>query len=150
SYDPTDAASTLQAAGWTKNGQGLWAKNGQVPTIRWMVNTGNKRRADTQALMIPALAKAGFKVVADNADADTVFQKRLPALDYDLAMYINVASPDPTVTSIMACDQIPTAANGNKGQNFTGWCSEDATKLMHESDAELDETKRVDQIHQIG
>jgi peptide/nickel transport system substrate-binding protein len=149
SYNPTDAASMLQAAGWTKQG-GMWAKDGKVPTIRWMVNTGNKRRADTQALMIPLLKQAGFNVVADNADAATVFQKRLPSLDYDLAMYINTAAPDPTVTSIMSCGQIPTAANGNKGQNSVGWCDQAATDLMAKSDAELDENARVDEIHQIG
>ena len=50
-----------------------------------MENTGNKRREDTQAEFIPLLAKQGFKVVTDNSDADTMFQKRLPAGDYDLA-----------------------------------------------------------------
>ena len=105
-----------------------------------MVNTGNKRREDTQALMIPDFAAKGFKVVADNSDADTVFQKRLPALDYDLAMYIQTASPDPTVTGIMSCDKIPSAANNNQGQNQTGCCNEDASKLMTESDRTIDET----------
>ena len=34
----------------------LGQPDGNVPTIRWMVNTGNKRREDTQALMIPDFA----------------------------------------------------------------------------------------------
>ena len=151
SYDPTGAEKILTDAGWKKDGSGMWAdKTGNVPTIRWMVNSGNKRREDAQALMIPEFKKAGFNVVADDADSATVFQKRLPSLDYDLAMYITTASPDPTVTAIMACDQIPSPANDNKGQNSAGWCNEDATKLMAESDRELDQTKREDQIHKIG
>jgi ABC-type transport system substrate-binding protein len=64
-------------------------------------------------------------------------------------MYINVAAPDPTVTTIMACDFIPTPENPS-GQNDSGWCNEDATKVMHASDAELDENARVDEIHQVG
>ncbi len=64
-------------------------------------------------------------------------------------MYIQVTAPDPTVTTIMACDFIPTPENPS-GQNSSGWCNEDATKVMHASDAELDETKRVDEIHQVG
>jgi peptide/nickel transport system substrate-binding protein len=151
SYDPTGAAKILTDAGWKKDGSGMWVgADGKVPTIRWMVNTGNKRREDTQALMIPELKKAGFNVVADNADSATVFQKRLPALDYDLAMYISTAQPDHTQTSILSCDQIPTPANGNKGQNYTGWCNQAATALMVKSDQELDVTKRIDEIHQIG
>jgi peptide/nickel transport system substrate-binding protein len=151
SYDPAAAEKLLTDNGWTKGSDGFWADaSGNVPSIRWMVNTGNKRREDTQALMIPDFAAKGFKVVADNSDADTVFQKRLPALDYDLAMYINTASPDPTVTSIMSCDSVPSAANNNQGQNSVGWCNEDASKLMTESDQTIDETQRADQIHQIG
>ena len=62
-----------------------------------MVNTGNTRRESAQAYLIPLLAEAGFKVVADNCEAlPCVFETRLPALDYDLAMYISTVAPDPT------------------------------------------------------
>jgi peptide/nickel transport system substrate-binding protein len=150
SYDPAAAEKLLTDNGWAKGADGLWAKDGKVPQIRWMVNTGNKRREDTQALMIPDFAAKGFKVVADNSDADTVFQKRLPALDYDLAMFISTASPDPSVTSSMSCGQIPSAENNNQGASLSGYCNEEASALMDKSDAELDENKRVEEIHQIG
>ena len=147
--DPAAGEKALTDGGYKKNSDGMWEKDGKVPEIRWMVNAGNKRREDTQALMIPEFKKAGFNVVPDNCDAACVFQKRLPALDYDLGMYIQTASPDPTVTSILACESIPTVSGG-AGQNNSGWCNEDATTLMHESDQELDVTKREGQIHQIG
>ena len=100
SYDPEGAVALLEGAGWTLNGDGFWASaDGTVPEIKWMVNTPNPRREATQALMIPEFAEAGFNVVADNGDAAAVFQQRLPAGDYDLAMYINTASPDPSVSS---------------------------------------------------
>jgi peptide/nickel transport system substrate-binding protein len=151
SYDPAGAEKLLTDNGWKKGADGFWADaSGNVPSIRWMINSGNKRREDTQALMIPEFAKAGFKVVADNSDADTVFQKRLPSLDYDLAMYINTASPDPTVTGIMACSSVPSPENNNQGQNSVGWCNEDASAVMTKSDQEVDETARIDLIHQIG
>jgi len=150
SYNPDDAAKTLTAAGWAKNAQGMWAKDGKVPEVRWMVNSGNTRRESTQAYLIPLMKKAGFNIKADNCDAACVFQQRVPALDFDLAMYINTASPDPTVTTLVACENIPSEANGNKGQNSTGWCNEAATKLMHDSDQNLDENSRLDQIHKIG
>ena len=118
SYDPAAAEALLTENGWAKDASGFWAKDGTAPSIRWMVNTGNKRREDTQALMIPDLAAKGFNVVADNSDADTVFQKRLPGMDYDLAMYISTASPDPTVTSIMACDQIPSPGEQPPGSEL--------------------------------
>jgi peptide/nickel transport system substrate-binding protein len=148
-FDPTMVAKYMTASGYTKNGQGFWAKGGQVPTIKWMVNTGNKRREDTQAEFIPLLAKQGFKIVPDNSDSNTVFQKRLPAGDYEMSMFINVASPDPTVTSSMSCGQIPSAANQGQGQNDWWFCSKKADALQIASDTEQDINKRVDQIHAL-
>jgi peptide/nickel transport system substrate-binding protein len=150
SYDPEGAAALLEENGWAKDGSGFWAKDGVVPEIQWMVNEPNQRRADTQALMIPEFAAAGFNVVADNGDAATVFQQRLPAGQYDLAMYISTASPDPSVTAIMSCDQVPSAENNNQGQNSVFWCNEDASALMAESDTTIDEAARADLIHQVG
>ena len=149
--DPAQAASLLTAAGWKKNAKGLWEdKTGKVPTIRWMVNAGNSRRENTQAYLIPLLKTAGFNVVADNCDAACVFQKRLPALDYDLGMYISVAPPDPGyLTSSFACDQIPSAANNNQGQNQTGWCNQAATDDLHNADKTIDETKRAALIKDV-
>ena len=149
-FDAAAAEKILTDAGWAKDAEGFWAKGGPAPEIHWVINSGNTRRESTQALLIPEMAKAGFKIIADNCDAACYFQQRLPALEYDLAMYINTAVPDPTVTSIMHCDSVPSAANGNQGQNSAGWCNEEASKLMTESDRTIDEAKRKDMISQIG
>jgi peptide/nickel transport system substrate-binding protein len=143
-HDQAAADKIMTGAGYAKGADGFWAKGGTTPEIKWMINAGNKRREDTQAYLIPLLATAGFKVTADNCDASCVFQKRLPALDYDLAMYISTAPPDPGyLTPAFAGDQIPTAANGNKGQNFQAWNNDVATKALHASDGEVDEAKRA-------
>ncbi len=149
-FDAAGAETILTDAGWEKDGNGMWAKDGVAPEIHWIINSGNTRRESTQALMIPELQAAGFNIIADNCDAACYFQQRLPALKYDMAMYINTASPDPTVTGIMACSSIPSADNGNQGQNSAGWCNEDASALMLESDQTVDDTARADLIHQIG
>ena len=142
--DQAAADKILTDAGYAKGSDGMWAKDGKVPEIKWVVNAGNKRRESTQAYLIPLLAKAGFKVTADNCDAACYFQKRLPAGDYDLAMYISTAPPDPAyLVSSFAGDMIPTEANGQTGQNFRAWNNEVATKALHDSDKELDVTKRA-------
>ena len=150
SYQPEEGAQILTDAGWTQNADGYWEKDGVVPEIRWMINEGNARREAAQALMIPLFNELGFNVVSDNSDADTVFQIRLPALDYDLAMFIATATPDPSATASYACENVPTPENNNQGANQTGWCNEDATAVMHESDQTLDETARADLIHEVG
>jgi peptide/nickel transport system substrate-binding protein len=150
-YDPEGAVQLLTDNGWTKNADGFWVdpSNSQVPDIRWIINTGNVRRENTQAYLIPLLLQAGFKVRADNCDAACYFQQRLPALDYDVAMYISTAPPDPGyLTPSFTCDLIPTTANNNIGQNATGWCNEEASDLLHDADFEPDAAKRADMIKQ--
>ena len=149
-YDPAKVASFMAASGYAKDSSGIWAKNGQELKIKWTVTTGNQRRADTQAEFIPLLKKEGFSIATDNGDPDTVFQQRLPAGDYDMAMFIEVTSPDPTVTGIMACSSIPSAANQNQGQNQWWWCNQAASALEKKSDLELDPAVRLTEIHQIG
>ncbi len=149
-FDSAGAETILTDAGWEKDGSGMWAKDGVAPEIHWIINSGNTRRESTQALMIPELQAAGFNIIADNCDAACYFQQRLPALKYDMAMYINTASPDPTVTGIMACSSVPSPDNGNQGQNSAGWCNEDASAMMTESDQTIDDAARADLIHKIG
>ncbi|HRA84251.1 MAG TPA: ABC transporter substrate-binding protein [Ilumatobacteraceae bacterium] len=147
-YDLAGAETVLTDAGWTKNADGMWADaDGNVPEIRWMVNTGNTRRESTQEFLIPKLAEAGFNVKADNCEAlPCVFETRLPSLDYDMAMYINTVAPDPAYLRTWGCDQIPTEENDFQGQNSNGWCNEEATTQLIAADAELDEAKRIEEV----
>jgi len=147
--DPAKVTQFMQQAGYAKDASGVWAKGGKELAIKWMADTGNKRREGTQAEFIPLLAKQGFKITPDNSEHDTVFQKRLPAGDYDIAMFINVASPDPTVTSSLECDQAPGPSNQGQGQNDWWYCNPAADTLMKQSDAQLDPSKRADEIHQL-
>jgi peptide/nickel transport system substrate-binding protein len=148
-FDQAGADKVMTAAGYAKGGDGMWAKGGKTLEFKWMVNASNSRRTDTQAYLIPLLNKAGFKVVADNCDSACVFQKRLPALDYDIGMYINTAPPDPGYLTSFTCDQIPTDANGNKGQNQQAWCNDVATKALKDSDKEVDPAKRSGLIQTV-
>lgn len=151
SYDPEGASKLLEDAGWEKNAEGFWVKDGaEAPKIRWVINTGNTRRESTQAFLIPLLQAAGFNVVADNCDAACYFQQRVPGLDYDMAMYISTAPPDPAyLTSGYVCDLIPTEANQNIGQNTTGWCNTEASGLLHASDVEADASVRQTNIKKV-
>lgn len=148
SFDAAGAETLLTDNGWAKGGDGYWAKGGEsAPAIRWIINTGNTRRENTQAYLIPLLQAAGFNVNADNCDAACYFQKRLPALDYDMAMYISTAPPDPSyLTGIAVCDQIPTAANNNAGQNSSGWCNPEASDLLYAADGETDTAIRAENV----
>ena len=73
-----------------------------------------------------------------------MFETRLPALSYDLAMYISTVAPDPVyLTSSFSCEFIPSEENNFQGQNNVGWCNEEASAELHEADATLDEDARI-------
>ena len=147
--DPAKVASSMAAAGYAKDSSGIWAEGGKQLTLHWMENTGNARREATQKEFIPLLKQQGFNIVTDNSSADTMFQQRLPAGDYDFSMFIQVTSPDPTVTSILSSGQIPSAANKGAGQNDWWYSNTAADALMTKSDAELDKTTREGEIHDL-
>jgi peptide/nickel transport system substrate-binding protein len=149
-FDPELVASTLEEGGWALGSDGVYAKDGQRLSITWQTVAGNARREQIQSLVIPALAELGIELVVDNSDADTLFQVRLPQMDTELALYAQVASPDPSVTTIFACENIPTPENEFSGQNNTGWCNEEATELMIQSDQTPDEAERLELIQQVG
>ena len=59
-----------------------------------------------------------------------MFQKRLPAGDFDMAMYIQVTSPDPTVTSILSTGADPGPREQGPGSERHWYCNPAADKLM--------------------
>ena len=99
-YDPEGTAALLADAGWTQDASGMWVNpDGEVPEAELDGQHGQRRRESHRPTLI-LRAEAGFNVVADNCEAvPCVFQTRLPALDYDLAMYINVGSLRTRTTS---------------------------------------------------
>ena len=147
--DPAKVEAAMARSGYAKDSAGFWAKNGKRLVIGWSVTSGNARREATQAEFIPLLAKQGFEIRTDNADADTFFQKRLPAGEYDLSMYINVASPDPAVSGLYGCDQIPGPANEGAGQNVSWFCDPEADRLMEVIDTTVDEGDRSTAVRQL-
>jgi peptide/nickel transport system substrate-binding protein len=149
-FDPERVASILEGAGWARGDDGIYARDGQRLSMSWQTVAGNTRRESIQALVIPQLAELGIEVAADNSDPDTLFQVRVPQLDTEIGLYAQVASPDPSVTTLFACENIPSEANDFSGQNGSGWCNEEATELMHQADRTPDPEERLELTHQIG
>lgn len=149
-FDADKVKSLLEGDGWAKGSDGIYAKAGKRLSFTWQTVAGNKRREAIQDLIIPLWKDLGIEAVKDNSDFDTLFQTRLPQMDTELALYIQSASPDPSVTAILACENIPTPANSFAGQNQIGWCNQAATDAMHKSDALADPEKRLPLIHEVG
>ena len=118
--------------------------------IEWNTVAGNKRREDVQALVQEQVADFGIRFDINNLDAGELFQNRLPTLDFGMGLYAQVASPDPSVTTIYDRDQIPSEANAFSGQNNIAWDNERVTELARLSDRQLDPDERLATIREIG
>ncbi len=152
-YQPDKAMQILESDGYDCSGVasgGFCQKDGQDLTVSYLSTAGNDRRADTAALLKEKYKAAGINLDVKFLDPTALFSNNLPKGDFQLTEYALGGSPDPTVTTLFACDQQPTAENGYSGQNQDHICIPAADKLMHESDAELNVQKRLDETHQIG
>ncbi|MFK8025318.1 MAG: ABC transporter substrate-binding protein [Ilumatobacter sp.] len=144
------AEQILLDDGWARNGDGVWEKDGTPFEIEWNTVAGNRRREDVQALVQEQVREFGIRFEINNLDAGELFQNRLPALEFGMGLYAQVASPDPSVTTIYDRDQIPSDANGGAGQNSIAWDNQEVTDLARLSDRQLDVSERQETISQIG
>ena len=144
------AEQILTDAGWARNGDGVWEKDGTPLVIEWNTVAGNRRREDVQALVQEQVAEFGIRFEINNLDAGELFQNRLPTLDFGMGLYAQVASPDPSVTTIYDRANIPSEENGFSGQNNIAWDSERVSELVLLSDQQLDPTERLATIREIG
>ncbi len=149
-YQPDKAKSILQGDGWTLGSDGIFTKGGKKLSIQFRTTAGNKIRENTQQILKEQTKAAGIELDIKNVPPTQLFEDLLPKREFQLAEFAQVATPDPTVTPILACDQIPTKANSYSGQNSFSWCNKQATALMRQSDATIDHAQRRDLLQQVG
>lgn len=129
--------------GWAKGADGIWAKGGQRASFVMRTTAGNKRRELTQQVVQEQLKAAGFEMTIENQKAGDLFGKSLPAGDYQVAIYAQVATfVDPSLSSLFLSTNIPSEANNNSGQNWTRTNIPAADPLLKAVDTELDPAKR--------
>ena len=129
--------------GWAKGSDDIWAKGGQRATIVFRTTEGNARRELTQDVVVEQAKAAGFEVTLDNLAAGDLFGQALPQGDFQLALYAQVlTSLEPSMASLFASGNIPTAANEFSGQNWTRTNIPDADAPLLETDSNADADER--------
>ena len=87
--------SIMTKAGYEKSG-GYWSKAGKKVSFTLKTTVGNQRRALTAQILQAAFKQAGFQMKIATVEAGDLFGEQLPAGDYEMALYAQVAStPDP-------------------------------------------------------
>lgn len=119
SLDLSRVDELMTGDGWTKNSDGIWAKDGEIAEFRITSHAGNKRRELTEQVLQSQLADAGFSLRIANATGADIFSKLAPEGDFDLGLWTIIdTTPQPALAASFTQGAIPSEENGYSGINF--------------------------------
>jgi peptide/nickel transport system substrate-binding protein len=140
-FNPTKALALLKAhcsgGPSTVGGSGgTWTCSGYPAKFRYTWTASNATRTTQEAIVKAELKDIGIEIVDAPLAANVVFGPTgIPSSNYDLANFAWVTSPDPA-------GFVPTWGCGGES-NYLTYCNRAATRLMEQSDSELNPTKRA-------
>ncbi|MFI1584913.1 peptide ABC transporter substrate-binding protein [Embleya sp. NPDC020630] len=143
--DLTRVGQIMTAAGWTKNGDGIWAKDGRAAQFTIVSLAGNQSRELTEQILQSQLRQAGFKMTIKNTSAANLFGKVAPAGDFQLGLWnLTDTFPEPTLDASFGSGSIPGDANGNSGINFVRANIPGLDALLGRVGSDVDEASRLE------
>ncbi len=143
-YDPAQATTLLTDAGWTPGSDGIRVNAaGQRLTMSMTTTAGDRTRELVQQVLQAQWKAVGIEMRIDNQPARVLFGATLRERTYgDLALFGWIAAPESTQRTLLYSEEIPTAANGWSGQNFTGYANPAMDQVIDAIERELDPAKR--------
>ena len=134
--DPEGATALLEENGCTREGEGPYECNGEPLSFGFKSTAGNALRELTFEIVQEQLREVGIEVKSEFGDAAVVFGNQgLAGSKYDLFLFAWVGNPDPSGSvEIHRCEGT---------QNFQGYCNEEVTDLLDESDTTVDPAERA-------
>jgi len=143
-YDPAAASAALEAAGWVDGGDGIRTKDGNRLSLKFTTTTAQFRQT-WAAVAEQNLLECGIEVIRLHTPASWWFgdQTGLQRRDFELGAYAWVGQTNPAGRTLYACNQIPLPSNNWEGQNYMGWCNEEASQAIVAANNTLDRAERI-------
>lgn len=145
-FDPEKAKATLVEAGWNCDAIPCTKEiDGATKVLEFTLLTTD--RADRQA--VAQVLQQQWKAAGFGVNLQFLYGRGLFATasqngplysrTYQAAMYTWLTGDDPGFVGLYDCTGIPNEDNAWSGQNYPGWCNEEATKAlqMNEMDPEV-------------
>jgi peptide/nickel transport system substrate-binding protein len=141
-YNVAKVDNILKAHNCSKGGDGIYRCGGTKVSFDFASTSGNALRTLAFTIFQDQAAKAGIELKNGFVPAGTLFGSKLPAHDFDLAMFTQLVTVDPHyVVSNFSC--------GN-ASNYTEYCNRTVTRWLAQSDRELNDGKRLALIKKVG
>jgi peptide/nickel transport system substrate-binding protein len=141
-YSPAKIEAAMKAHNCTKGGDGIYTCNGTKVAFDFSSTTGNALRTLAFTIFQDQAAKAGIQLRNAFVPAGTLFGSKLPAHDFDLAMFTYLVQVDPTyLINIFSCG-LPS--------NYSEYCNRKVTNLLAKSNHVLIPAKRLAMVKTVG
>ncbi|MGH2751783.1 MAG: ABC transporter family substrate-binding protein [Actinomycetota bacterium] len=140
--NPEEAIALLEEGGCTREGDdGIFECDGEPLSFGFKSTAGNALRELTFEIVQEQLRQIGIEVENEFADAAVAFGNQgLAGGKYDLFLFAWVGNPDPSGSvEIHKCEG---------SQNYQGYCNEEATELLDESNTTIDEAERAELMNE--
>ena len=142
-YDPSRAASLLDAAGWPASAKGIRHNaRGDGLSLVLMTTAGNRTRELVEQVLQSQWRQIGVDIQIKNEPARVLFGETVPHRNFDMAMYAWISAPEDVPRSTLHSSEIPDTANGFAGQNTPGFRNAEMDHLIDQAEIELDPDKR--------
>jgi peptide/nickel transport system substrate-binding protein len=142
-YDPAQARTLLEAAGWRPGSDGIrHNQNGERLSLDLSTTSGNRTRELLEQIMQSQWRAIGVEVHLHNQPARVLFGETLRKRAFDLALFGWVSAPENVPRSELNSEEIPSVENGYRGQNNVGYRNAEMDKLMDQIEITLDRAER--------
>jgi peptide/nickel transport system substrate-binding protein len=149
--DLAAAGALLAEAGWDQLRGGVRHNaKGEPLTLELMSTAGNRTRELVEQVLQSQWRRLGIDVRIRNEPARVFFAETTGKRRFSaMAMFAWISSPENVPRSTLHSEEIPTAANGWAGQNYTGYRNPEMDELIDAIEIELDPAKREAMWHRL-
>jgi peptide/nickel transport system substrate-binding protein len=141
-YNPAKVNQMMNAHNCSKGGDDIFRCGGTKVSFDFASTTGNALRALAFTIFQDQAQRAGIELRNGFVPAGTLFGSKLPAHDFDLAMFTQIVTTDPHyVVSTFSC---------GSPSNYFEYCNRTVTNLLGRSDRELNDAKRLALVNRAG
>lgn len=143
-FDPQKARDLLDQAGWHPGADGIRVNDrGDRLSLTLQTTAGDRTRERIEQVLQSQWKSVGVEAVIQNQPARVLFGETLDHRKFTgLALFAWISAPENPPRSTLHCEEIPSADNQWRGQNFTGYCNPEMDKLIDAVEVELNEDKR--------
>lgn len=144
-FNPEGGMALLEGAGWVDaDGDGIREKDGMRLSLKFTTTTAQFRQT-WAAVAEQNLKGCGIEIIRLHTPASWWFgdSTGLQRRDFELGAFAWVGQTNPSGRTLYACNQIPLPSNNWEGQNYMGWCNEEASKAIVAANNTLDRAERI-------